>query len=238
MNVLNFIITSKPLAVTACFVGGYALNAASLAVNQIAVKIFGLPIDMMNHQKYDELTNNLIKANEECAYRSGIGINRHLGAILSNVTACAICEEISYRFLLETIVLPCICPQFAAFSIARTSVSSLLFAARHLQINGSSEYLAGLFLNTALLGIVCSLAQQRIGLVGSIFVHVGFNLYAWQWSLNQNLADVIKKIKAIHIIDVIHSAKIGMYLVVLIDGALSPAILAYQGAKKIAGSFA
>lgn len=139
---------------------------------------------------------------------------------------------------METIVLPCISPQFAAFSIARTCVSSLWFAAAHLQNNHSSGLLAGQFLNTALLGVVCSLAQQRIGLVASIFVHVGYNLYGWQWMYNQNLADVVKKIKAIRLIDVIHPVKIGMYLGNFIDDALSPAILAYRGVKKIANSFA
>ncbi len=114
----------------------------------------------------------------------------------------------------------------------------MLFAARHLHNDGSSEALAGQFLNTALLGVVCSLAQQRIGLVGSIFVHIGYNLHGWQWMYNQNLIDVVKKIKAIHLIDVIHSFKIGTYWGFFIIDAISPALLAYQGAKKIANSFA
>lgn len=238
MHIVNFIITNKFLASSLCFVGGYALNGASLAVNELAVKYLGLPIDIKNGQKSSEYTDNLVKANNQFADLNGIGLDRQLGTVLSDFTAIAIREEISYRFLLETIVLPCICPQFAAFSIARTCASSLWFAAAHLQNNHSNGELAGQFLNSALLGVVCSIAQQRIGLVGSIFVHVGYNLYGWQWMYNQNLADVIKKIKAIHLIDVIHPVKIGTYLGNFIDDALSPAILAYQGAKKIAGSFA
>jgi hypothetical protein len=238
MNIVNFIITNKFLASSLCFGGGYALNGALLVVNQLAVRYLGLPIDMQNGQEYNEFADNQVKNCKHFAHLYGVGLDRLLGAYLSDCTVIAVREEISYRYLLETIVLPCICPQFAAFSIARTCVSSLWFAAAHLQNNGSSGALAGQFLNTALLGAICSLAQHRIGLVGSVFVHVGFNLYGWQYMYNQNLADVTNKIKAIRLIDVIDPVKIGTYLGNFIDDALTPALLAYQGAKKIAGSFA
>lgn len=135
---------------------------------------------------------------------------------------------------METIVLPCISTQFVDFSITRTSVSSLLFAARHLQNDGSREALAGQFLNTFFIGVVCSIAKQKIGLVGAILVHIGFNLHAWQYMYNQNLVELVKKIKAIHVIDIIHPFQIVFVLGMFIDDALSPAILAYKGAKKIA----
>ncbi len=237
MDILNFIVNNRCLAFSACFVGGYALNSASLVVNRMAVKYLGLPIDVHNHQEYDEWSANLVKANKRFAILNGIEFDRQLGALLYDFTAIAIREEISNRYLLETIVLPCICPQFAAFSIARTCVSSLLFAAAHLQNNHPSEALAGQFFDTALLGLVCSLAQQKIGLVGSIFIHVGYNLYGWQYTYNQNFVDVAKKIKAIQLIDVIHPLKIVTLLGLFIDDALSPAILAYQGTKKIVSSF-
>lgn len=132
MNIVIFTTANKFLASSICFVGGYALNGTLVAVNQFAVKHLGSAIDIQEHQKYDEYTSNLVLANKEFADANGITLDRQLGLVLSVVTACAIREEISFRFLLETIVLPRICSRFAAFSAGRTCVSSLLFAAVHL----------------------------------------------------------------------------------------------------------
>lgn len=79
MNIVNFIITNKFLASSVCFVGGYALNGASLAVNQLAVKYLSLPIDIKNGQEYSEYTDNLVKANKDFADLNGIGLDRQLG---------------------------------------------------------------------------------------------------------------------------------------------------------------
>ncbi|MGD2168752.1 MAG: CPBP family intramembrane metalloprotease [Chlamydiota bacterium] len=238
MNALNIALTNKFVTSSLCFAGGYSLNSISLSINRLAVKYLKLPIDIHNHQEYDEYTNNCVEANRRVANLLGIGLNRQLGTALSDFTIFGIREEISYRFLLEKIVLPHIFPQFAVFSFARTCVSSLFFAAAHLQNDAPSEPLAGQFFHTAILGMVCSLALERIGLVGSVFVHIGFNLYAWQHMLNENLTGVVEKIKAIHLVDVINPAKFLMLLGGFIGDATFPATLAYRATKKIASSFA
>lgn len=239
MDVVNSIIDNKFLASSVCFIGGYALNSTLLAANQFAAKSLGLPIDIMGGKEHDEFTYDLIQANDNLRQLNGAELDRQLGVILADFTVISIREEISFRFLIETVVLPRICPQFAAFSIARTSISSLWFSASHLSDNFPGEALAGQLLNTALLGAVCSLAQQKIGLTGSILVHVGFNFYAWQWSYKQNLSDVATKIQAIQLIDVFHPVKISMNVLSLSVEAISCAtlILASQGVKRLVNSF-
>lgn len=234
MNILNVVIGNKFLASSLCFVGGYALNSASIAINRFAVKYLRLPMDLFDGQDYETYTTKIVEQNRQYTSLHGIGLDRQLAALLSDFTIqFAIREEISYRFLLETVVLPCISPQFAVFSMARTCVSSLLFASFHLHNPLSREALTGQFFNTALLGVICSLAQQRMGLIGAVFVHVGYNLHGWQYMYNQNLTEVVKKIRALHLIDVIHPIKVFTFLSHFIDDALSPFVLTYRAIKKI-----
>lgn len=193
-------VGSGCLTSSLCFIGGYTLNKASLEINKLAVKYLGLPIDMFNHQEYAEYSNTLVEANRASAKRMGIGLDRILGAYLSIYTIAAIREEISYRFLLENMILSRIC----SHPLEPIGISSLLFAARHLTNPGhSSEILAAQFLHTALLGVVCSLVQSHIGLVGAMFVHFGFNMHAYKYMFNQSLSETVKNLKAIRREDVI-----------------------------------
>lgn len=232
MNITNF-VSHKLLLPTMCLVGGYALNKSLLAMNQIAAKKFGLPIDILDRKDYETYTQATNEATKGMADFLDMGFDRAVGANLSTFTMFAIREEISYRFLLEKMVLPRLFSQFAVFSIARSCVSSLLFAGLHLHNPLSKEVLAGQFINTAILGMISSIAQNRIGLVASIFIHIGFNLHAGQYIFNITLSEVPKKIKAVHIIDVIHPIKIAMFIGLFIEDALSPFILVYKGAKQL-----
>lgn len=233
MNAISSIITNKYVASSLCLIGGYALNSVTTAVNRFAVEHFGIPIDWQDGKEYNEFVRDQVEANKTSANLCGIGLDRQLGATLLDFTTYAIREEISYRFLLETIVLPCIFPQFAAFSIARTCVSSALFAAAHLNNPSPQEALAGQFLHTAILGVICSLAQDRIGLLGSIFVHIGFNVYGWQRMYNQNFSETVKKIRAVNLLDVVHPVKIAILAFGFIGDALSPFVLTYRLGHKI-----
>lgn len=235
MYVLTAVCSNPYLAASLCILGGYALNKVCLLVNQFAAKNLGLPIDLLEHQEYNVYTHNIVEANRQVAASSGINLDRLLGVTLSNWTVIAIREEISYRFLLETIVLPYFVPQVTVFSITRTCVSSLLFAARHLTNNFSDEVLAGQFLNTALLGVVCSVAQQNIGLLGSIFVHIGYNLHAWQSVYNVDLRGTVKNIRAIHLCDIVYPCRILIIVDLFISDAINPAFLTYQCISRIGG---
>ena len=199
-----------------------------MAVNQFAVKYLRCPFDIQNHQMYDQYSNNLVEANRKVAASQGIDLGRLLGATLWDVTTFAIREEISYRFLLETIVLPRISPQFVTFSVARTGICSLLFDTQHLTNNHAQQLLTVQFFNTFLLGIVCSLAQQKIGLIGSIFIHMRYNLHAWQYMYNQDLTKALKKITAIHLIDTIHPIKFATFVAQFISDIVVPFALAYR----------
>ncbi len=81
----------------------------------MAVKYLGLPIDFKNGQEYSEYTGNLLKNNKYIADLNGVGLDRLLGAALSSFTVLSIREEISYRFLLETIVLHVFFPNLQLF---------------------------------------------------------------------------------------------------------------------------
>jgi membrane protease YdiL (CAAX protease family) len=236
MNILNVVVNNKFLASSVCFAGGYALNSAYLAVNQLAVKYLGLPIDVFDHKTYDEWKKNLIEINKKYALENNQTLDRALGVGLFYVTFFAVREEISYRYLLETIVLPCICPQFAVFSIARACVSSLLFAARHLHNPSTPEGLAAQFLNAAITGLVCSLAKERIGLIGAIFVHIGCNVHAWHYAYNENPKELLTQISAVHLSDAFNLANIRVFVTEVIGDALSPFILTYRATRKIAHS--
>jgi hypothetical protein len=224
-------------------------------LNRLAVKHLNLPIDIHDHQEYgtyaENNVNNLHNSFSErfnarrkklCKWRSSpldeipLPLDRLMRILLYCLTiAQPIADEISYRYLLETIVLPCICPQFAVFSTARTCVSSLLFAAKELHNNhdyDSQEKITGHFLNKALLGVICSLAQQRIGLIGAIFVHIGYNLHGYQYDLNENLTKLIKRIRKTHLIETIGFIAMTS-LCCLLCNAASPFQLTYQAAKKI-----
>lgn len=236
MNNIGSILTNKYIALPLCFVGGYALNHVTVATNRLSVKI-GLPFDLLEGKEYHEYSADLVENNRDYAESIDIELDRQLGAILSDFTMGSIREEISYRFLLERVVLPAISSQFAAFSMARTAVSSLLFAAVHLHNPGSKQVLTVQFFNTALVGIVCSIAQEKFGLPASICIHAGFNLHAWKHMFNQNFSDVVQKLRAVKRIDVVHPSKIEWFFGNFLDDALSPFILTYKAASKTASAF-
>lgn len=235
MNILNSIISNKYLSYPLCFIGGYALSSASARLNQLAVKHFHLPIDILNHQNYDNYSNSN-QANMITLSMSGGYEGERLDGITlwRLMTQGAVREEISFRFLLETIVLPRISSQFATFSIARTCISSLLFASTHLRMEHySREQLAGNFINTLLVGVICSFAQERIGLVGSILIHAGYNLCGYRYTFNLELRDVVRHIKAITLKDVINPHDIATFLINFGQDALSPFILTYKASMKV-----
>jgi len=91
----------------------------------------------------------------------------------------------------------------------------------------------GQFCNATVAGIVCSLAQDRIGLLGSMCVHVGFNLYGWQFIYNQNFSETVKKLRAVYLKDVVNPRLIGLLAGGFIDDALSPLVLTFQLGHKI-----
>jgi hypothetical protein len=50
----------------------------------------------------------------------------------------------------------------------------------------------GEFINSACLGIVCSLAQHHFGLIGAIFLGIGYNIRACQHMYNITASDLLK----------------------------------------------
>lgn len=155
-----------------CSIGGYSLN--------IAIAEFGRFI-----------CNDL----RECSASPDESLDLADKVKLFEITLGAVSEEISHRFLLEKVVLPRISPQFVGFSMNRTGVSSLIFAANHLPYSKlARKELTYHFFCALILGVISSLAQQRIGLLGAVLVHVSYNLHGWQYMYKQDLSGTIKTI--------------------------------------------
>lgn len=235
-----FSIAANPYALGALsFAGGYALNKVSMAINQIAAKRFALPIDLHRGKEYSDFVESLNAELIEKANKAALERNLDLdtclkkapGIALWSFTTLAIKEEYVYRHLLEHVVLPAIFPQFAAFSLARTCVSSLYFASIHLTNPGSAEQLRGQFCNTFVLGVVCSIAQEKFGLLAAIFTHVGFNLYGWQYATNSNFFDTFSKIKALEFSD--YAGCIFLTAVSLVGDIIMPFLLTSMAAQAI-----
>lgn len=150
-----------------------------------------------------------------------------------NAIMTAIREEISYRFLLERVILPAISPQYAAFSMARTTISTLFFTARYLQYVSSKEGLTKEVFCRALLSIVCSVAQEKFGLVASIFIHVGENLRIWKNQHNQSFSELIQKIIAIKFTDVVNTNQFYGFFGGILKDAISPLILTGVLASRV-----
>jgi len=239
MNPIYSIAANPYVATSLCLAGGYVLNKVSLAINQIAAKRFGLPIDLMQGKEYSdyvahnkqEAESKLTSIASQCNLDLNVLLEKAQGSALCILTAVAIQEEFTYRHLLESVILPAIFPQFAAFSLARTCVSSLYFAAAHLSNPLPEEVLAGQFCNTFVLGIVCSIAKEKFGLLASIFTHIGFNLHGWQWGTNYNFSDTISKLKVLSLSDVIGSIAFAIFSS---TSFVAPLHLTYKAIEKVA----
>ncbi|MCB1075901.1 MAG: CPBP family intramembrane metalloprotease [Simkania sp.] len=167
-----------------CFSAGYALNVGLLTINQIAAKQLKFPIDLFAGKSYEEF----FKANvEECknqAYFLNISLDRILGRAFLFSNFVAMHEEVVYRYFIETVALPKICSNFEEFSLGRTCISTLGFAAIHLMNPGVKEQLAGQFINTICLGMICSFAQHYFGSTGAIYLHMGYNTKGYMFTYN------------------------------------------------------
>lgn len=225
MNI-NSIASQYILPYTLSLVGGYVLNKVNMAIIQIAEKYLKLPITIQEGKNYKDYVDDIIENEKKDYDAKGIDFDRGLGRRLySGCVIAPIREEIAYRYLLETIVLPMILPKFGVFSIERTCISTILFASVHLHNPYPSKVLAAQFCHTTILGFICSLAQERFGLISSIFIHMGYNLNASQYKLNLKFSDMPKKIKAMHLTDFISFDKINTIFFQFIGDILSPFIL-------------
>lgn len=216
-----------------CLVGGYAFNIASVKANRLAVKNFSLRIDIQRQQDYNTYVNSLLEYNRFVAMLAGVSLARQLGALLCDCTVIAIREEFAYRFLLERVMLPPASSRFLSFSIGRTCISSVIFAASHLSNPFSREELAGQFFNTLGLGVVCSLVQEKIGLFGSILVHCGYNLYGWQYMYNQNFIDTIEGLREVQFQDIFNREKIKSLAYLFWADLKDPFVLAFNAARMV-----
>lgn len=187
-------------------------------------------------QNHQPSTKSKLKAEKFESIKSDISSNVTTDISPLNVIMTAIREEISYRFLLERVILPAISPQYAAFSMARTTISTVFFTARYLQYASSKKELTKEIICRAFLSVVCSVAQEKFGLLASIFIHVGNNLAMWKYQSNQSFSDLVHKIIAIKFKDVIDASLIHGSIGILEDAA-SPLILTYKAASKAASVF-
>ncbi|NGX28885.1 MAG: hypothetical protein K940chlam1_01073 [Candidatus Anoxychlamydiales bacterium] len=233
MIIIDSVIANNYLTSSACLIGGYALCRFNITVNRFAVKTLGIPIDILNNKEYEQYSSDLVENNKQVASKLGITLNKQLGVILSDATVTAIREELSYRFLLETVVLPFFSSQFRSFSVTRTCISSLIFASTHLINPHSKGVLVGQFFNSIFLGLTCSLAQEKIGLFGAMCVHIGYNLSAWKYTFNQTFSDTTQKLRALKPIDILHPKKIVLFLDSFFFDACAPLILSYKAAIGI-----
>ena len=141
----------------------------------------------------------------------------------------AVQKEISYRFLFEKVILPCISPQFAVFSTARTIMSTLFFTARV-----GNQFLNRPFalqnFKTAVLGVICSVAQERFGLIAAIAIHITENLRQWKDTHNASFSDLFQNLWAIRFREVIEESDV--FIIGFFWDAISPFTLICELASK------
>lgn len=224
------------MAYTACMVGGYGLNYCLTAAHKLAAKYVSFPFRHPTGQEYNEM----VKTNlENMKATHGTNVDGAIGVILlRNSVVDPIREEVVYRLFIETIVLPYIIPEFASISIARTCVSSFLFALAHL---GNKEPLTPSvfyqFYRALIVGAVFSIAQHKIGLLGAIFTHIGFNLEAHKWGYNHDGPAVRRTIDAIPLDYLISLGKYAINPDGFKQLVLAPFIQAYRIEKMAKESY-
>ncbi|WP_420420924.1 CPBP family intramembrane glutamic endopeptidase [Simkania sp.] len=185
-------IGSTALTSAACFSAGYVLNASLLTINQIAAKNLGLPIDLCDGKSYKEYTQANLQQCKKGADSAKRSLDQILVYNLVLYTTLGVFEEVVHRYFIETVALPKTSSDFAEFSMKRTCISSLGFAAIHLANPHPKETLLGQFINTACLGVICSFAQHYFGLIGAAFLHIGFNVKGIQFEFDWNTRDFHK----------------------------------------------
>lgn len=183
MNVITSALATPYLFIPVCTAAGFVICKASLAVNQIASKVFGAPIDMYQGQNEEQYSQAFLFGLKFEKILSEISLKYRIGQMfIDNCVIIPVNSAIFYRYCVESIFLPLIFPQFAAFSIARTCVSSLIYASASYLTNpgthGTRETRAGSFIHHVILATICSIAREKFGLLASIFTHSGFNLCA------------------------------------------------------------
>lgn len=208
MNAINLAFTRQYFVYPACLIGGYVLHTALMFMNQIAAKRFSYPCDLLDNQTYETYTETTLAEMQTLAKKEGLEFSRRLGIGLRNFIIDATVREISYRFFLEAILLRSIFRRFGSYAIPSACLSNLLFTARFVEAPFSPDVIRGLSINSAVLGVICSIAQAKIGLLASVFIHIGYNYHGWQYIYNQNFRDSIQRIRAMHLSDICHYGRI------------------------------
>ncbi|MCB1084120.1 MAG: hypothetical protein KDK61_07390, partial [Simkania sp.] len=179
----------------------------------LAVQHLKLPIDLYEGLSYEKYTQTNLQDLQEMKLSlkaigsaENLNLDERLGMVLLLVTFAGIYHEILHRYLLETVILPKISSHFSEFSIVRTCLSTIEFtslelAAKYLDNSHSKEPMIGHFIDSACLGIVCSLAQHHFGLIGAIFLGIGSNISACQHMYNITASDLLK-VKQVNLADV------------------------------------
>jgi hypothetical protein len=203
-------LTTNALPTIGCFAGGYALHTVTIEMNQFLAKTMGLPIDMWERLSSEDFKHSEMTRAQQTAVKNNISIQREIGRRFVNAALSAIREEWFFRSNLERIVLPALYSPFATHSIARLCISGLIFGGLHLNninhipeevqeplLSYKKQAVYGQGINTVFLGLACSLAQEKFGLVAAIFLHLAYNLHGIQYVFNISVRDLTNGVREI-----------------------------------------
>lgn len=219
MNSIHLLCSNRYLAPVACLIGGYSLLRSSDALNKITNQFFYSSLPSRNEGKKEAR-------------------NRCFTNILYSIRA-----ELCYRFLWERNILPLIFPQLKTFSILRMTLSALIETLPVLSIYVDKNHLkkigqslrVGNVIRFFALVCICSIAQHKIGLVGSIFLRIGYNLYDSQVMSSKTLKESLQGLMSLKKEKIWDVVKIYFKYEELIKQIAAPVISVHQLFQKVRG---
>lgn len=218
------VIAHTHFSLPACFLVGYAISFLSWKSHSAVVDelsfLFEMPSRFLDHSL------NAIEYRKKQADLRGVNLERYLGICLIQITFSEISKEIAYRFFLERIVLSRIYLQSKTLLQYNTYISSILFTGCELRdYNLPGLPFVAIFFNRVILNVICGLASKRLGLVGSIFIRYGFFFHSWQYLYQQDVKNLIEKVKSVRILDIMHPVRIPGFMLAVAKEVFSPILL-------------
>ncbi|MDP1880493.1 MAG: CPBP family glutamic-type intramembrane protease [Parachlamydiaceae bacterium] len=176
---INTTISNKILLPSLCFVGGYALNSLSFQIINLFQKHLYTPGEFSIDK--NRLISSLNKNNHSYEWYKGF--------IVYKFSVKAIRQELVYRFFLETILQKLFNP------VKSSCFITAFFAIEGLNIFASRNQNIMFFFKRAVLGFACSIVKQKIGLLATVFLHLGYNFKGCHRFFTKNLDDPSSRIE-------------------------------------------
>lgn len=197
MNNISSLIISTCAPLPLCFVGGWLLDKLDIQICELAFKYFGIPRYYTRGQNFEVVNLYWFEQYQKLAIQKNMSLDRYLGKFYLISILRVIKEELIFRCLIVKI-LSKISLQFADVSITRTIIINSYFAVIHvIDPKDDIRWRRAMIIKCFVLGIIYSVAYEKIGLLASIFLHLGHNFSVYYAITRYSLSGLPKQIKAI-----------------------------------------